>query len=149
MKVTVDIRRTLIIFIIMDLLFAALLFLSCLNLFIFTKWGVWQILVIILFVMVSVGMLILSLKRNFYVIENKYLVAVRGFKEMYYYYNDVVYIDVAQTEKRRVLCFFTNKGHVRYLPFDRHGEIYKAMSKRCHNLLDEETFKRNYPGVKL
>ena len=149
MKVTVDIRRTIVIFLIMDLIFAALLFLSCFNLFIFTKWGVWQILIIVLFVVVSITMLVLSLKRNFYVIENKYLVAVRGFKEMYYYYNDVVYIDKEQSERRRILCFYTNKGHTRYLPFDRHGEIYKTMLKRCHNLLDQETFERNYPNVKI
>ena len=149
MKVTVDIKRTLTIFFIVDIIFAVLLFLSCINLFLFTKFGVLQVLIILLYVGVSIIMLVLSLKRNFYVIENKYLVAVRGFKNMYYHYNDVVYIDKAQSEKKRVLCFYTNKGHVRYLPFDKNGEIYKTMLKRCHNLLDDEQFKVKYPNVKL
>ena len=149
MKVTVDIKRTLRIFFIVDIIFAVLLFLSCINLFLFTKFGVIQILIILLYVGVSIIMLVLSLKRNFYVIENKYLVAVRGFKNMYYHYTDVVYIDKAQSEKKRVLCFYTNKGHVRYLPFDKNGEIYKAMIKKCHNLLDDEQFKAKYPNVKL
>ena len=149
MKVTVDIKRTLTIFIIVDLVFAALLFLSCINLFLFTKFGVLQVLIILLYVGVSIIMLVLSLKRNFYVIESKYIVAVRGFKNMYYHFNDVVYIDKAQSEKKRVLCFYTNKGHVRYLPFDKNGEIYKAMIKKCHNLLDDEQFKAKYPNVKL
>ena len=149
MKVTVDIKRTLTIFIIVDLVFAALLFLSCINLFLFTKFGVLQVLIILLYVGVSIIMLALSLKRNFYVIESKYIVAVRGFKNMYYHYSDVVYIDKAQSEKKRVLCFYTNKGHVRYLPFDKNGEIYKAMIKKCHNLLDDEQFKAKYPNVKL
>jgi len=148
-KVTVDIKRTLTIFIIVDLVFAALLFLSCINLFLFTKFGVLQVLIILLYVGVSIIMLVLSLKRNFYVIESKYIVAVRGFKNMYYHFNDVVYIDKAQSEKKRVLCFYTNKGHVRYLPFDKNGEIYKAMIKKCHNLLDDEQFKAKYPNVKL
>ncbi len=149
MKVPVDRRRTILIFIIMDLLFAVGLFLSCTTLFLFQKWGVIQILIIILYVLTSIGMLVLSLVRNFYVIENKYLVQVRAFKEAYYHYNDVVYIDKEQSEKKRTLVFYTNKGHVRYLPFDRNGEIYQAMLKKCNNLLSKEEFKKRYPNVKM
>jgi len=149
MKVPVDRRRTILIFIIMDLLFAIGLFLSCMTLFLFQKWGVIQILIIILYVLTSIGMLVLSLVRNFYVIENKYLVQVRAFKEVYYHYNDVVYIDKEQSEKKRTLVFYTNKGHVRYLAFDRNGEIYQAMLKKCNNLLSKEEFKKRYPNVKM
>ena len=149
MKVNVDIKRTLKLFVIMDLLCAGLLFLSCINLFLFTKFGPVQIIVISIYVLMSILMLVLSIKRNFYVIENKYIVAVRSFKNMYYHYNDVVYIDKAQSEKKRILCFYTNKGHVRYLPFDAKGEIYKAVIKKCHNLLSDEEFKQKYPNVKL
>jgi hypothetical protein len=119
------------------------------TLFLFQKWGVIQILIIILYVLTSIGMLVLSLVRNFYVIENKYLVQVRAFKEAYYHYNDVVYIDKEQSEKKRTLVFYTNKGHVRYLAFDRNGEIYQAMLKKCNNLLSKEEFKKRYPNVKM
>ena len=149
MKVKVDIKRTIRLFIIMDLIFAALLFLSCINLFLFTKFGPIQIMVILVFIAVSVLMLVLSLKRNFYVIENKYIVVVRSFKNMYYNYSDVVYIDKEQSERRKILCFATNRGDARYLPFDKNGEIYKTMLKRCNNLLSEEEFKRRYPNVKI
>ena len=149
MKVPVDRRRTILIFVIMDLLFAIGLFLSCMTLFLFQKWGVIQILIIILYVVTSIGMLVLSLVRNFYVIESKYLVQVRAFKEAYYHYNDVVYIDKEQSEKKRTLVFYTNKGHVRYLAFDRNGEIYQAMLKKCNNLLSKEEFKKRYPNVKM
>ena len=106
-------------------------------------------MIIVLYVVVSIAMLVLSLTRNFYVIERKYLVVVKAFKEMYYHYNDVVYIDKEQSEKKKVLSFFTNKGHVRYLPFDKNGEIYIAMIKMCNNLLSEEEFHTKYPDVKL
>lgn len=149
MKVKVDIKRTIGLFIIVDLIFAALLFLSCINLFLFTKFGAIQILVILVYVGVSILMLVLSLKRNFYVIESKYLVVVRSFKEMYYHYSDVVYIDKEKSEKKKVLCFVTNKGHARYLPFDAKGEIYKVMLKRCNNLLSKEDFEKRFPNVKL
>ena len=149
MKVPVDRRRTIILFIIFDLIFALGLFLSCLGLFIIYKWGIVQICIIVLYVVVSILMLVLSLTRNFYVIENKYLVVVKGTKEMYYHYDDVVYIDKEQSLRRKILCFYTNKGHCRYLPFDRGQEIFKAMTKRCHNLLSKEQFETKYPQVKL
>lgn len=149
MKLPVDRKRTILVFAIADLVFAVLLFASCINLFLFQKWGVVQILIIALFVIISVFMLVLSLTRNFYVIESKYLVVVKGTKVMYYHYTDVVYIDKVQTEKRRVLCFATNKGHARYLPFDKEGKIYETFQNKCHNLLSEEEFKIKYPDIKL
>ena len=149
MKLPVDRKRTILIFVIADLVFAALLFASCFRLFLFQKWNIAQILIIALYVVISVFMLVLSLTRNFYVIESKYLVVVKGNKEMVYNYSDVVYIDKEQTEKKKVLTFCTNKGHVIYLPFDKHGEIYTAFQKKCHNLLDKETFNRQYPNVKI
>ena len=149
MKVPVDRKRTIITFIIADIIFAVLIFLSCFYLFVFQKWNAIQIIVIGIFVFVSIFMLVLSLTRNFYVIESKYLVVVKAHKEMVYNYSDVVYIDKEQTEKKRVLCFATNKGHVRYLPFDKHGEIYTTFLKKCHNLLEKEEFQRRYPNIKL
>ena len=149
MKVPVDRKRTLITFAIADLIFAALLFVSCINLFLFQQWGVIQFVIIGLFVFFSVFMLVLSLTRNFYVIESKYLVVVKAFKETVYNYADVVYIDKEQSEKKRVLTFYTRFGHARYLTFDKHGEIYTTFLKKCRNVLDKDQFKEKYPNVKL
>ena len=149
MKLPVDRKRTLLLFFIADLVLAALIFLSCFNLFVFQNWGALQIFLVSIYLIISIVMLVLSLTRNFYVIEAKFLVSVKGYKEMYYYYKDVVYIDKAQSEKRRVLCFYTNKGHSRYLPFDKDGKIYEAMCNKCHSLLSEEEFHIKYPNAKL
>ena len=149
MKVPVNRKRTLLIFFIADLIFAVALFLSCIGIFIFSKWGVLQFVIIGLFVFFSVFMLVLSLTRNFYVIESKYLVVVRAHKEYVYNYADVVYIDEERSLKKKTLYFVTNKSLTRYLPFDKNQEIYKAMMKKCKNLLSEEDFKKQYPNVKL
>ena len=149
MKVPVDRKRTIVTFIIADLIFAAVLFLSCFNIFLFQKWNAVQFVIIGLFVFFSIFMLVLSLTRNYYVIESKFLVVVRAHKESIYEYADVVYIDKVQTEKKKVLSFCTSKGLTRYLPFDKHGEIYATFLKKCHNLLSEEDFKAKYPNVKL
>ena len=149
MKLPVDRKRTIITFIIADLVFAALLFGSCFNLFLFQKWTAVQIVIIALFVFVSVFMLVLSLTRNFYVVESKYLVVVRAYKETIYNYSDVVYIDKEQSEKKKVLSFCMSNGQTRYLPFDKHGEIYTTFLKKCHNLLPKEEFVEKYPKVKI
>ena len=149
MKLPVDRKRTIITFIIADILFAALLFLSCINLFLFQKWNAIQFAIIGVFVIVSVLMLVLSLTRNFYVIESKYLVVVKVNKEMHYYYTDVVYIDKEQSERRKVLCFYTRQGHTRYLPFDKEGKIYTTFLNKCHNVINKEDFEKNYPNVKI
>ena len=149
MRLPVDRKRTIITFIIADLVFAALLFVSCINLFLFQKWNAIQIAIIAVFVVISVLMLVLSLTRNYYVIESKFLVVVKGKKEMFYHYADVVYIDKQQTEKRKVLCFYTRQGHTRYLPFDKEGKIYTTFLNKCHNVLEKEEFERKYPNVKI
>ena len=149
MKLPVDRKRTIITFIIADLIFAALLFVSCINLFLFQKWNAIQIAIIVLFVAISVFMLILSLTRNFYVIENKYLVVVKGRKEMYYNYNDVVYIDEEKSERKKTICFLTRQGHTRYLPFDKEGKIYTTFLNKCRNLLSKEDFEKQYPEIRL
>ena len=149
MKLPVDRKRTIITFVIVDLIFAVLLFLSCIYLFLFQDWGIYQWAVIGIFVFVSVLMLVLSLTRNFYVIESKYLVVVKGNKEMIYNYSDVVYIDKKRSEKKRVLSIYTNKDHARYFPFDKEGKIYDVMVKRCHNALSDEEFSERYPNIRL
>ena len=149
MRLPVDRKRTIITFIIADLVFAALLFVSCINLFLFQKWNAIQIAIIAVFVVISVLMLVLSLTRNYYVIESKFLVVVKGKKEMFYHYADVVYIDKQQTEKRKVLCFYTRQGHTRYLPFDKEGKIYTTFLNKCHNLLEYDEFKRRFPNAKI
>ena len=94
-------------------------------------------------------MLILSLTRNFYVIESKFIVVVKGTKNYVYDYDDVVYIDKEQSERKRVLTFCTNKGSVRYLPYDKEGKIYETFIKKCHNLLDLDEFRNKYPNAKI
>ena len=119
------------------------------HIFIFQKWNAVQFVIIGLFVFFSVFMLVLSLTRNYYVIESKYIVVVKAHRETIYNYADVVYIDKEQTEKKKVLSFCTNKGFTRYLPFDKNGVIYATFLKKCRNLLSEEEFKAKFPKVKI
>ena len=149
MKLVVDRKRTFITFVIADLVFAVLLFLSCINLFFFQKFGATQIVIIALFVFISIFMLVLSLVRNFYVVEPKYLVVVKGTRVMNYDYSDVVYIDEETSKRKKTVTFCTNKGHVRYLPFDKEGKIYDVMVSKCKNRLELDEFRRRYPNAKI
>ncbi|HHT67600.1 MAG TPA: hypothetical protein GX010_05250 [Erysipelotrichaceae bacterium] len=149
MKLVVDRKRTLLIFLIADLSFALLLFLSGINLFLSKEWGASQIAIIVLYVIISAVMLLLALTRNYYIVENKFLLVVKGHKETYHHYADVVFIDKERSLRKRTLRFYTNKGKVHNLFFDKEGKIYEVFVKRCHNIVDKEQFKKQYPKIKI
>lgn len=149
MKIVVDRKRTFITFLIADLIFGVLLFLSCINLFFFQDFGAVQVVIICLFVFISIFMLVLSLVRNFYVVEPKYLVVVKGTRVMNYDYSDVVYIDEETSKRKKTVYFCTNKGLVRYLPFDKDGKILNIMVSKCKNRLELDEFRRRYPNAKI
>ena len=149
MKLIPDRKRTLITFMIADLALAVMLFLSCINLFCFQKFGTTQIVVICVYVFISVFMLVLSLKRYFYVVEGKNLIVVKGTRAMTYEFNDVVYIDEEKSRRKKTVHFCTSKGLVRYLAFDKDGKILDIMLKKCKNLLELDEFKRRYPNAKI
>ena len=149
MKLIPDRKRTLIAFVIADLALAVLLFLSCINLFLFQKFGLVQIVIICLFVVISIFMLVLSLTRNFYVVQGKNLLVVKGTRMMNYEFNNVVYIDEATSRRKKTVYFCTDKGVVRYLPFDKEGKILDVMLSKCKNLLDLDEFRRRFPNAKI
>ena len=149
MKLIPDRKRTLITFIIADLALAVMLFLSCINLFCFQKFGTTQIVVICVYVFISIFMLVLSLTRNFYVVQGKNLLVVKGTRMMNYEFNNVVYIDEATSRRKKTVYFCTDKGVVRYLPFDKEGKILDVMLSKCKNLLDLDEFRRRFPNAKI
>lgn len=149
MKLPVDKKRTIITFLIADLVFAVCIFISCINIFLFQDFGVVQICIIGIFVFFSTFMLIMSLTRNYYHLESKSVIVVKGTKVSNYNYADVVYIDKEQSERKRTVVFVTNLGHVRYLPFDKNGKIYDSFLNKCHNLVELDELQSRFPKVKL
>ena len=151
MKVRIPVWKTLLILLLVIVLGAAIIF--GFTFYSFLKpvkdwpWSNWAIIGV--WGSLSLGLIIAAFLTSYYEVEKKYVVVHKGTKKLIYYYADVVYIDEEQSEKKKVVSFYTNKGHVRYLPFDSKGLLYKAMLAGAKNRLTKEEFESRYPKVKI
>ena len=149
MKVYPLLHKTIIMLIASVLIVGALVFGMCFNLFLFQEWSWKQPLIIGLYVISSVILFVLTPRSIYYEVNRKYVTVVKYRKELVYNYSDVVYIDEALSEKKKTICFYTNKGDVRYLTFDRQGLLYKTMLANCKNRINKEEFESMYPNIKF
>ena len=126
-----------------------LFFLMFLNTFLTLPWD-WRQWTIIGFWAVSgIALIVITPLNIYYEINKRYVVVSKYGKKTTYNYSDVVYIDEEKSEKKKVVHFYTNKGHARYITFDQKGLLYKTMLANCKNRLSKEEFEANYPNVKL
>ena len=149
MKVYPLLRKTILMLVISILVGAGLVFAMTFHLFLFRKWNWAQPTILAIFGVSSILLLVFTPRAIYYEVNKKYVIVSRYGKKMIYNYSDVVYIDERLSEKRKTIHFYTNKGHTRYLVFDRKGLLYKTMLQNCKNRISEEEFKRNYPNVKF
>lgn len=149
MKVRPLFWKTLLTVIICILICGAILFVVCLDLFLNTKWGWQQPTLIAIWGALSIILILYTLFGTYYEVERKYVVVHKGFKKLIYYYVDVVYIDEEKSVKKKMVHFYTNKGHTRYLTFDKKNILYRTMISNCKNRITAEEFAMRYPKVKL
>ena len=150
MKVKVSFIRLLPAVLTVIILGAGLIFGMTFNLFLFTFPYDWrQFTIIGVWAALSITLIVLTITTSYYEIQRKYVIVHKGTKKLIYYYSDVVYIDEALSERKKMIHFFTNQGHVRYLAFDRKGILYKTMLANCKNRLSKEEFASKYPKVKF
>ena len=151
MKVRVAIWRTLLILLVVILIGAGAIFGLTFNLFLkpISEWG-WKPWVIIgMWAVVSLGLTLAAIFASYYEVNKNYVIVQKGTQRLIYNYSDVVYIDERQSEKSKMVCFYTKQGHARYLMFDSKGILYPTMLANCKNRLSDEEFARKYPKVKL
>lgn len=149
MKVYPLLKKTIIMLLVTVLTVGAFLFLICFNLFLFNAWDWRQPLIIGAWFVSSLILFILTPRNIYYEVNKKYVSVYKYRKQTIYYFNDVVYIDEEKSLKHKTVYFYTNKGHARYLTFDKQNLLYPTMLAHCKNRLSKEEFAQNYPNVKL
>ena len=149
MKVYPLLRKTIVMLIVSVLVAGALVFGMCFNLFIYQEWTWVQPFIIGVYIISSIVLFILTPRSIYYEVNRKYVTVVKYRKELVYNYSDVVYINEELSEKKKTICFYTNKGHVRYLAFDREGLLYKTMLANCKSRISKEEFEATYPNIKF
>ena len=151
MKVRVPIWKTLLILLGVVIVGASIIFGFTFYLFLkpITEGGWQQYLIIGMWVSFSIFLTLATILSSYYEVNKNYVIVQKGTQRLIYNYSDVVYIDEKQSEKSKMVCFYTKQGHSRYLMFDSKGILYKVMLANCKNRLTEEEFKERYPKVKL
>lgn len=148
MKLFISPLKIILTFLISSLVAAFLLFGLFYKSFLTWPWDIIPYCVIAIWLALSIIYLILSLKANYYVLEDKYVCVHRFKKEMYYYFKDVVYIDEIYSKKHKTIRFVTNRGDIRYLTFDKENKLYPIFLKKCKNILNYDELMIKYPNLK-
>lgn len=120
-----------------------------LNTFLSWPWDWRQWLILGLWLGSGIILIIVTPLNIYYEVNRKYVVVTKYGKKLTYNYSDVVYIDEEKSKKKKVIHFYTNKGHARYLTFDQKDLLYPTMLANCKNRISKEEFTINYPNVKL
>ncbi len=108
-----------------------------------THWfimGVWLV--------TSIAYATIGVFTNYYILEKDGVVQHRFNKDLFYRFDDVIFIDHKYTKRTKTLRFVTRYGHLRYLILDKEGRIYEAMRDHCQ-LLKDADFKQLFPRIKI
>ncbi len=148
MKLTLPGKRLFIIILTAILSMGIILFLICINLFLFQAWSWPQWVIIAVWVIFSILIAVLTPFNLYYYCTKAYVEEIKFNKRLVYNFSDIVYINEELSEKKNKVIFYTRFGHVKELYFDSKKVLYKTMLVNCKNRLSKEDFERKYPNVK-
>lgn len=148
MKLKLPASKLAIIIITAIVSIAVILFLTCINLFVFTKWSWVQWFLIGLWAVGSILIAVVTPNNLYYEVTKKYVEEVKFNKKLVYNFSDIIYINEELSEKKKKVCFYTRFGHTKELYFDKKNILYKTMLINCKNRYTKEEFERRYPNVK-
>ena len=112
---------------------------------VFLPWGVGQILLLTVFFAFSLASYIIALTSYYYTIENSYFTMRRFGKTYEFEYKNIEFIDIAESERKGMVIFYTPRGRTKYLLGDKDGVLLKTLIKKCPKILTVEEFKAKHP----
>ncbi len=155
MKVRIDTWRVTWRFLIVYLIIVIIAFVSFMGLFfkfdlenhIVTpaEFGTGQIIFLVALGVVFIVTYIPTITCFYYIIEDKYFIQKRIGKDYQFEYKNIVYIDIEQSEKKKMVIFYSSTARMRYLFQDKEGKLYETLLKKCPNIMTKEEFLRKHP----
>lgn len=88
---------------------------------------------------------LMALLGQSYIIEDKYFIVKRLTKEYQYDYSSIIFLDVEQSKKKKMVIIFTKRSGTKYLLGDKDGKLLETVIKKCPNTMTVEEFRRQYP----
>ena len=149
MKLKIRLFSLTITYIISMIVIGAVIFGFAFTHFITFPWGPVPYILIVGWIVGAVIFYIISITKNYYVLSKKYVTVHKYNKELVYYFQEILYIDEANSQKKKTIIFVTSKGHVRYLTFDRKNILYPVMIEKCTNRISYEELLQRFPNISL
>ena len=149
MKLRIRLLKLTITYLVSMLVIGAIFFGIFFQYFITFPWDPICYIVIAIWLIGALIFYILSITKNYYVLSKKYVTVYKYNKQMVYNFSEIIYIDEAKSTKSKVIHFVTNKGHPRYLTFDRKNILYRVMLEKCTNRISKEELLQKFPKIDL
>lgn len=108
-------------------------------------WGVSQSIFVSILGVTFIGIYFLALFGFYYIIEDKCFVVKRLSKTIEYDYKNIEFIDIKESQRKKMVIFYTKTAHMRYMLGDKEGVLLETLIKKCPNVMSKEEFIRCHP----
>ena len=109
------------------------------------EWSFRQTLIIIIMVILGFSMLVPSLISYYYIVEDKYFIMKKFGKEYQFDYANIEFIDIEESQKKKMVIFYSPKSKTRYLLGDKDGILLETLIKKCPPTISVNEFRRKHP----
>ena len=109
------------------------------------EWSYRQTLMIIIMVILGFSMLVPSLISYYYIVEDKYFIMKKFGKEYQFDYANIEFIDIEESQKKKMVIFYSPKSKTRYLLGDKDGKLLETLIKKCPPTISVNEFRRKHP----
>ena len=109
------------------------------------EFGSSQIIFLVIFFGIFIVTYILSLIGFYYVVEDKYFSVKKFGKEITYDYQNIEFIDIETSKRKKQVIFYSKVARMRYMLGDKNGVLLETLIKKCPNIMSVEEFRRRHP----
>lgn len=69
-------------------------------------------------------------------------------KDYQFDYNNIYFIDIEKSKKKKMVIFYSSKAKMRYMLGDKDGVLLETLIKKCPKTMSVEEFRRRHPEEK-
>ena len=155
MKVRIDTWRVTWRFLIVYLIIVIIAFVSFMGLFFKfdlenhtvtpAEFGTGQIIFLVALGVVFIVTYIPTITCFYYIIEDKYFIMKKYWKEYEFNYSNIEFIDIEESKRKDMVIFYSPKSKMKYLLGDRDGKLLETLIKKCPKNMSVAEFRRKHP----
>ena len=111
-------------------------------------WELRQTLFTVGVFIIGVAAFIPSMTSYYYVIDKKYFLMRKYGKTYEFSYDNIEFIDIEKSQKKKMVIFYSKTGKMRFLLGDKKGVLLETLIKKCPNVMNKDEFRIRHPEEK-